>query len=45
MFQIDMNSDLKEERALKRRCWFTLFEAVISEFWIYVNLLQYVRMC
>ena len=29
MFQIDLNSDLKEEPDLKSRCWFTLFEPVI----------------
>ena len=29
LFQIDLNSDLKEEPDLKSRCWFTLFEPVI----------------
>ena len=29
MFQINLNSDLKEEPDLKSRCWFTLFEAVM----------------
>ena len=29
MFQIDLNSDLKEEPNLKRRRWFTLFESVM----------------
>ena len=26
MFQIDLNSDLKEQPSLKNWCWFTLFE-------------------
>ena len=26
----DLNSDLKEEPDLKRRCWFTLFEPVMQ---------------
>ena len=30
MFQIDLNSDLKEEADLKSRCCFTLFEPVMS---------------
>ena len=30
MFQIDFNSDLKEESDLKSRCWFSLFESVIQ---------------
>ena len=29
MFQIDLNSDLKEEPDLKSRCCFTLFEPVM----------------
>ena len=28
-FQVDLNSDLKEESDLKSRFWFTLFELVI----------------
>ena len=28
MFQIDLDSDLKEEPDLKNRCWFTLFGLV-----------------
>ena len=32
MFQIDLNSDLKEEPDLKSRCWFTLFELVMPGF-------------
>ena len=30
MFQIDFNSDLKEQPHLKSRCWFSLFESVIQ---------------
>ena len=30
-FQIDLNSDIKEEPGLKSRCDFTLFEPVMSE--------------
>ena len=30
MFQIDPNSDLKEEPVIKRKCSFTLFEKVIA---------------
>ena len=29
IFQIDLNSDLKEELDLKSRCWFTLFDPVM----------------
>ena len=29
MFQIDLNSDLKEEPDLNGKCWFTLFELVM----------------
>ena len=29
IFQIDLNSDLKEEPYLKSRCWFTLFEPIM----------------
>ena len=29
MFQIDLNSDLKEEPVIKRKCSFTLFEKVM----------------
>ena len=45
IFQIDLNSDLKEEPELKNRCWFTLFEPVIAGSWIFLNLLKYARMC
>ena len=38
-FQVDLNSDLKEESDLKSRCWFTLFELVIPGSWIGMNLL------
>ena len=32
MFQIDLNSDLKEEPDLKSKCCFTLFEPVIPRY-------------
>ena len=32
MFQIDLNSDLKEEPDLKSRCYSTLLESVMSGF-------------
>ena len=41
MFQIDLNSDLKEEPDLKSRCWFTLFGPVMQRFWICLSLLKY----
>ena len=30
MFQIDLNSNLKEEPGFTRRCWFLLFDLVIQ---------------
>ena len=44
MFQINLNSDLKEEPDLKSRCWFTLFEAVMPGSWTCLNLLRYAQM-
>ena len=41
MFQIDLDSDLKEEPDLKSRCWFTLFQPVMQGYWICLNLLKY----
>ena len=41
MFQIDLDSDLKEEHELKSRCWFTLFGPVMKGSWICLNLLKY----
>ena len=37
MFQIDPNSDLKEEPDLKSKCWFTLLEPVMPRSWICLN--------
>ena len=45
MFEVDLNSDLKEEPDFTCRCWFILFEPVISESRIYLNLLKYTQMC
>ena len=36
MFQIDLNSYLKEEPNLKSRCFFTLFEPVIPGYMPYL---------
>ena len=36
MFQIDLNSDLKEEPDLKSRCCFTLFEPVMPGYMPYL---------
>ena len=36
-FQIDLNSDRKEEPEFKSRCCFTLFEPVMPESWICLN--------
>ena len=44
MFQIDLDSDLKEEPDLKGRCWFTLFRPVMKGSWICLNLIQYALM-
>ena len=44
MFQIDLNSDLKEEPNLKSKCWFKLFEPVMQGSSICLNLLKYARM-
>ena len=30
MFQIDLDSDLKDEPDLKSRCWFTIFGQVMQ---------------
>ena len=37
MFQVDLNSDLKEELKLKMRCCFTLLEPVIPGSQICLN--------
>ena len=44
MFQIDLNSDLKEELDLKSSCWFTKFGSVMQVSWICLVLLKYCRM-
>ena len=44
MFQIDLNSDLKEEPDLKRRCCFMSFESVMPGSSICLNLLKYAPM-
>ena len=40
IFEIDFNSDLKEEPYLTSRCWFTLFEPVMPGPSISLNLLR-----
>ena len=46
MFQIDLNSDLKEEPDLKSRCCFTLFELVMPGYMRYLYIYQiYLDMC
>ena len=46
MFQIDLNSDLKEEPDLKSRCCFTLFEPVMPGYMPYLYLYtKYALIC
>ena len=40
MFQINLNSDLKEEPDLKSRCCFTLFELVMPGYMRYLYIYQ-----
>ena len=44
MFQIVLDSDLKEEPDFKGRCWFTLFRPVMQGSRICLNLLKYALM-
>ena len=37
VFQVDLNSDLKEEPNLKSSRYFTLFELVIPSSWLCLN--------